>query len=100
MIIIYSTYPNKEEAKLMAKALLEAKLIACANIYPIESLYNWENKIQDEIEFVLWTKSDESKKDEIMNFIDKKHSYDVPCVVSLNMDSTSNYSNWVRNELI
>lgn len=99
MIIVYSTYPNKEMARAMAKSLLENKLIACANIYPIESLYHWENNIQEEVEYVLWTKSDRNKKDEIMNFIKQNHSYEVPCVVSFNMDSIPEYANWIQTEL-
>ena len=38
-IFIYITNPNKDEAKKIAKHLLNKKLIACGNIYPINSIY-------------------------------------------------------------
>src|SRR3989338_8908338 len=57
-IFIYITNPNKEEAKKIAKHLIEKKLIACANIYDnITSIYFWEGKIADENECVLIAKT-------------------------------------------
>ena len=58
-IFIYITNPTKDEAKMIAKHLLEKKLIACANIFPINSLYWWKDKIADENEFALIVKTTE-----------------------------------------
>jgi periplasmic divalent cation tolerance protein len=44
-VFIYITNPSKKEAKRLAKHLIEKRLIACANIFPIESLYWWKNKL-------------------------------------------------------
>lgn len=48
IISIYITYPNIEEAKKICTHLLEQKLIACANYFPIESAYWWKGKIENE----------------------------------------------------
>jgi len=34
IFIIYATTSNKEEAKRIAKLLLEKRLVACVNIFP------------------------------------------------------------------
>ena len=52
MIFVYSTFPNKKEAKEIGKGLVKNKLAACVNIFPIESIYHWQKKIvKDKIKF-------------------------------------------------
>ena len=42
----YITTPSAEDSKILAKLLLEAKLIACCNIIPkVESLFTWQNAV-------------------------------------------------------
>ncbi|HEY3637045.1 MAG TPA: divalent-cation tolerance protein CutA, partial [Rhizomicrobium sp.] len=50
-VLVYSTFPNHEVAEKIGRALLEAKLAACVNIFPpMLSLYEWEGKLQAERE--------------------------------------------------
>ena len=74
-IIIYVTYKNLEEAERIVKHLLEEKLIACANLFPIKSLYLWKGKIEDNNEIVSILKSKKENLEKIAKFIaciDKK----------------------------
>jgi periplasmic divalent cation tolerance protein len=67
-VFIYITNPTKEEAKKIAKHLLEKKLIGCANIFgPINSIYNWQDKIIYETEFVLIAKTSEVNFEKVKN---------------------------------
>jgi periplasmic divalent cation tolerance protein len=43
-IIIQTTCSSKDEAKNIAKYLIENKLVACVQMYEIDSFYNWNNK--------------------------------------------------------
>ena len=99
MILVYITNPTKEEAKKIAKHLIEKKLIACANIFPIESLYNWNEKLADESEFVLLGKTKEEDYDKIVAEVEKIHSYDVPCILKIPMEANGKYEDWLKNEL-
>jgi periplasmic divalent cation tolerance protein len=47
LAFFYITNPSKEEAKRIAKHLLDKRIIACANIFPIESMYWWDGKDQN-----------------------------------------------------
>jgi uncharacterized protein involved in tolerance to divalent cations len=38
MIFVYSTAPTKDEAEKLAALILEAKLAACVNMWPMSSL--------------------------------------------------------------
>ena len=99
MILVYITNPTKEEAKKIAKHLLEKKLIACANIFPIESMYHWEGKVAEEKEFVLLGKTKEENYAKITDEVEKIHSYDTPCILRLPMEANEKYKSWLGKEL-
>ena len=86
MISIYVTCKDKKEAEKLAKILLEKKLIACANIHPISSLYRWKGKIEHSKEYAMILKTKKNMFDEIKDEIKKNHSYDVPCICSWNIE--------------
>ena len=48
-IAVVTTVASREEAHQLARALVERKLAACAQISAIESVYTWKGEIQ------LWT---------------------------------------------
>ena len=98
-IFVYITNPTKEEAKKIAKYLLEKKLIACANIFPIDSLYLWKGKIADENEFVLIAKTTEDKFEKVKNEVEKMHSYSIPCVIKIPVSSNKKYFDWLISNL-
>lgn len=99
MIIVYITYPSKEDAEKAAKHLIERKLIACANIFPIESLYHWEGKLTNDSELVLLGKTKEENYNEIVEEVEKTHSYDIPCIMKIPMEANRKYKNWLEGEL-
>ena len=52
-IMVYVTHKNIEDAKELCKILIDCKLIACANLYPIESLYKWKDEFVNLLAFLL-----------------------------------------------
>jgi periplasmic divalent cation tolerance protein len=98
LAVIYITFPNRTEAKALAGRLLEKRLIACANIYDIDSMYRWEGKVMDEKEVVLWAKTRESNIQDIKSFVSENHSYDVPCIAHFPFDANEAYADWVESE--
>lgn len=99
-IFVYVTSPNKDEAKNIARHLLEKKLIACANIYgPVNSLYHWKGKVADEEEFVLIGKTAAEKFDAVKAEVEKIHPYDIPCIVKIPVSSNKKFFDWVKAEI-
>ncbi len=76
MIILYLTCANKDEAKVISQALLEAKLIACARRSPVSSSYWWDGKISHDDEVLLMMESVEEKFDAIDSLVARLHTYD------------------------
>ena len=79
-IDIYVTCTDKTEATRISKHLLKLKLIACANIFPVDSLYWWKGKIVKGKEAAVLIKAQEKNYSRIEKEIKKLHSYTVPCI--------------------
>lgn len=100
MISIYVTCKDEDEAEKIAKKLLEKRLIACANISPIKSLYWWKGKINNDEEVAMIMKTKKGKFEEIKNEIKKIHSYEVPCICSWDIKQVNEeYSKWLDEEI-
>lgn len=81
--LVTSTCADKESAKAIAGLLVERRLAACVQIFPIESLYVWQGGVCDDNEVILLIKSKPELFDEIAAVIKENHSYEVPEVVQL-----------------
>ncbi len=96
MIMLYITCKDNKEAKKIAKNLLNKKLIACANIFPIESLYIWENKLTEDKETVLILKALKKNYKKVEQEIKNMHSYDIPFIGKINMGVNKEYKKWLK----
>jgi len=99
MISVYITCKNKAEARKIAKVLINKKLIACANIFPIQSIYRWKGKKEESNEHVLLGKSLDNKFKAIESEVKKIHSYDVPFIGAWKERTTADVQQWIREEL-
>jgi len=98
-VFVYITNPTKKEAEKIARYLLKKRLIVYANIFPIESLYWWKNKIEQSKEYVLIGKTTEKKYRKIVSEVEKMHSYSVPCVAKLPVGFSRKYKEWLIGEI-
>jgi periplasmic divalent cation tolerance protein len=77
--LVLVTAPDLKTARTLAKAALQAKLIACANIIPkIESHYWWQGKIESGAEVLLVLKSPRTRLAALEKLILARHPYDTP----------------------
>lgn len=96
-VVVLSTTPNLSEAERLGKEMVEKGLVACVNIIPqIRSIYKWKEKLHNEEEMLLVMKSRKDRTEEIIDYIRKNHSYEVPEIVSLPITSGSEkYLAWI-----
>ncbi|MCL2078140.1 MAG: divalent-cation tolerance protein CutA [Oscillospiraceae bacterium] len=94
--IIITTSPDKETAKKTAKLLIEKHLAACAQIFPVESIYIWQGKICDDDEFLIFIKSKTALFEKIAAEIKENHPYDVPEIIQIPIiNGTPEYLKWI-----
>ena len=98
-IILYITNPSKEVAEKVANHLLEKRLVACVNIFPIESMYWWKDKIEKAEEFVIIAKTLEEKYEQVKKEIRKIYHYEIPCIIKISADINKDYLKWVDEEV-
>lgn len=99
MIIIYITCKDNAEAQKIAQHLLEQKLIACANVYSIQSMYHWKGKIQNDEEYVCICKTLADKYELVKLEVKKIHSYEIPCILKIDAEGNEEYITWLGKEL-
>lgn len=97
-IIVYITHANLEEAKKITSVLLENKLIACANFFPIESCYFWKGNLENSNEIVSIVKTRKENWQKVKEEVLKLHPYDVPCIMKFDMEANESYEEWIENE--
>jgi periplasmic divalent cation tolerance protein len=84
--VIYITTRDEEEARKIGRSLIEERLAACVNIFPIRSIYRWKGEIQKEDEVAMLIKTKAELIDEIIKRAKELHSYEVPCIVSFSIE--------------
>lgn len=96
-IVIFITASSEKEAEKIGKILVEEKLTACANIIPhVRSIFHWDDKICDEKEVLLISKSKEALFQRIKDRVIEIHSYDVPEIIALPIHlGSEDYLNWI-----
>jgi periplasmic divalent cation tolerance protein len=95
--IVLVTAPGLKTARALARAALQARLIACANLVPgIESYYWWQGKIESSAEVLLVLKTRKSKLAALEKLILAKHPYDTPEFLILPLRAGSRkYLDWL-----
>lgn len=98
-VVVLITAPSKEVAKKISDVLLEQKLAACVNIVsPINSLYIWEGKVNNDEEVLLIAKSRADLfESEFVDAVKSTHPYEVPEIIALPIIMGSqSYLDWIK----
>ncbi|MCM8537591.1 MAG: divalent-cation tolerance protein CutA [Lentisphaeraceae bacterium] len=101
VIMLYVPCKDVDEAKGIARQLVEKKLVACANILPgCTSIYEWQGKLCEESEAILIMKTINSLHMEVEKAITDLHSYDCPGIVALNSDEVNlPFAQWIEKSV-
>lgn len=94
--IIITTTATIEDAEKIANQLLEKKLAACIQTYPIKSYYAWKGKVNADNEQILLIKAKSANYEAIEATIQKNHSYEIPEIVQIPITAgLSSYFGWI-----
>jgi len=83
-VVVLVTAGSADEAGTIARALVDARLAACANVVgPIRSIYRWQGAVEEAAEHLLVIKGRAADLAAIETLVRRLHSYDVPEVIAL-----------------
>jgi periplasmic divalent cation tolerance protein len=99
--IVLTTAGSEEEARKIARYLVEKNFAACVNIVPkIASIYQWEGDVEEAEEWLLIAKTTTAGFDRVRQAIAQIHSYDVPeCICVAIEDGSPAYLQWIGDSV-
>lgn len=99
--VVLTTTASEEEARKIARALVGERLAACINIIPkVESIYRWQNNVEEAQEYLLLIKTTESAFPRLQERLTQMHSYDLPECIALEVAAGSPpYLKWIEDSV-
>jgi|HubBroStandDraft_5_1064220.scaffolds.fasta_scaffold05248_4 periplasmic divalent cation tolerance protein len=99
--IVFTTASTPDEAKRLARALVEEQLAACVTLIPsVRSIYRWEGKVEDSTESLLMIKTSVEQLAALEARLHELHSYDTPEFLALRVEAGSRgYLDWMLENL-
>lgn len=100
MIDIWINCPDLETARKISDALVSARLVACANIFPeIQSSYHWKGHIEHESEVPLLVKTRAENFNLVAEQVREIHPYETPSIIGVPVEFVNaDYLQWVYSE--
>jgi periplasmic divalent cation tolerance protein len=100
-VIVLSMCPSREEAKRIARGLVEDRLAACVNVVDgAVSIYQWKGQVHEENEVLLVVKSRRDLLGRLQERLASMHSYEVPEAIAIPVvDGLPGYLEWMDREL-
>ena len=99
-VIILST-ASPDNAKTIARALVEERIAACVNMTGVSSYYRWKGEFCDDSETLLIIKTMDSRKSVVMDAIRRLHTYELPEMIVIPITGGfPPYVAWIKEELV
>jgi periplasmic divalent cation tolerance protein len=100
LLLVITTVSSEEDARRIASNLVEQRLVACAQISPVESIYRWKDGLQQETEWRLVLKTTDAAYNELEAELVKVHPYELPAIYSVPVTHTLDvYDHWVHDHI-
>ena len=100
IVSVYAVFADADEAKRIARTVVEERLAACANVLgPCQSIYRWQGAVEEADEVATVFKARADKAEALTARIAALHSYDVPAIAVWPIESAwPAYAGWVEAE--
>lgn len=94
--LIVTTLDDEAKAETLARALVEARLAACAQIFPVRSIYRWKGAPEEAAEWRVEFKTRAALHERAVARLRALHPYETPEILGLDIaDADPAYAQWV-----
>jgi periplasmic divalent cation tolerance protein len=98
LIAVYTTVATRDDARRIARAVVEGKLAACVQIDEIESLYAWKGAVASETEYRILAKTTAARYAQVETVIRSLHPYELPAIHAVAIERVhAPYGQWIVN---
>lgn len=95
-IVVQVSAASAEQAWTIARALVERRLAASAQVFPIRSCYVWEGQIVESDEHLIQLKTRAEHFEALAACVKGLHSYQIPSIVALPISAgAATYLKWI-----
>lgn len=99
LIAVHTTVGHADVAERIARTLVAQRLVACAQIDAVRSLYHWQGTLQEDNEHRLVLKTTAACWPALQRALRELHPYALPDVHAVPLAAvSSDYAEWVRAE--
>ena len=102
-IVVLVMCGSIREARRIGRALVDQRLVACANILevPVRSIYRWEGKVESAREILAVLKTSRKRFTAVEREVRRLHSYDVPEIIALPiLGGSEGYLRWISESVV
>ncbi|WP_033220592.1 divalent-cation tolerance protein CutA [Kitasatospora phosalacinea] len=98
-LVVTTTHDDEARARELAAAAVRERLAACAQVYPVRSVYRWDGEVRDGAEWRVDLKTRAALAERLTAFIGERHPYDVPEVIGVPVvTGSAAYLDWIAAE--
>jgi periplasmic divalent cation tolerance protein len=100
-IQVMTTAASRPDAQRIAQVLVEQRLAGCVQIIgPIFSTYWWDDKVEQNEEFLCLIKTEAALYDRVAAAVTAAHPYDVPEILAIPIvNGSQSYLGWLSGEI-
>jgi periplasmic divalent cation tolerance protein len=95
-LLVVTTVATAEQARTLARAMVEQRLAACAQITAIESVYRWHGAVEQDAEQRVLFKTTAAGYARLEAAIRAQHPYELPAIHAISTTHAwGPYAEWV-----
>lgn len=97
--LVWCPFPDEAAARAAATALLDERLVACANLLPgVQSLFSWQRGRDGGAECGALFKTTARLLDAAMRRLSEVHPYDTPAITGWTVRADAGTLHWLEAE--
>lgn len=100
VVVVTTSVDSEAAARTIARAAVEERLAACAQVSPVSSIYRWEGKVEEAREWLCQLKTTPEQIETLTARIRALHSYQVPEIITVPvLTGYPPYLQWVADSV-
>ena len=97
---VVTTTDSQDAAEALARSVVEHRIGACVQVFPVRSFYRWDGVTQDDQEWRIEVKTTATALDALLAHLREQHTYDVPEIIATPIiGGNPAYLSWVDQEV-
>ena len=95
LALVITTESDYSNARNLANHILKMELSKCVSLIKIDSIYWWEDSLEEAQEVQITIKTKPELLDNLIITLKKKHTYEIPQIICLRASSSAEYKKWL-----